>query len=247
MSQAEIVEVMSPYVDPSWGVRWPYIEDVICNSHLCAFFVQHRHMDLISPEYSEHYHKAPCALAAGRQSGVMNSKAALEPLLTVCGDPASHFIRSSGCLRQDFILRDANKHIDSDANFAIAQSFEHEFKLWVHRQACALALSVLAERLHHVNCYIIALLKSSVSAVASNMHFALIIVLMALAKWPGFNLARRFVTGFQPLWLEASRVLIPKERNEILSRDALAKQAVLERGRTASRCSDDDASVIATK
>ena len=76
------------------------------------------------------------------------------------------------------------------------------------RTLCYKAVVALAERLQPLSVHLRKRQQGAVAQAATKIHVAFLAVAVILLQWPGVNLPRRYITGFQSLgMLEPTRVL----------------------------------------
>ena len=180
----------------------PFLEDIMNSSELTDF-IRRRNDDgddalaLAPPSYAVNEMKAKAMVAAGRQCGVRTSKLALDPLVAVDDDKASHLAKALELADTTRVPWAGANPVDKDMNWAIERIIENVNDLRRFRERILARLAELKERVMPITKALIAQQPRSVHLAASQIDVGFLAALIILIRWPDKKIVHEFVVGFR--------------------------------------------------
>ncbi len=244
-SQNQIHSALRKAFPEAWlaGVPSPCLEDILNLHVFTAFASWRKETGTALPlgntlGWAGEGHKSAML---GRQGGALTSQKALPALIGTCDSDEAHF---AACLKfgsQGRLPFDSDLAAPLDLQFAASQTAKHIRRIREWRASCSGALQELSDRLQPVSSHLRRYQPATVSAVAGQIHVALIAILTWVCGWPDHGLARRFIEGFPLLGrAESTGIFVEKECAEPVSRAQILadSEAMLAALRT-DRASDE--------
>eukprot|EP00971_Amphidinium_carterae_P329942 6462755-Amphidinium_carterae.1 len=187
-------------------VPFPQLEDLL-NASPFTDFVEYLETESLEAEAIPGPHSSwggPGwqAAALGVQAGAVGTKNEVAPLLGFGMQPEDHFLAAVRMATEGLLPFDMDTAAPVDLRFAANRTVHECAQLRRARTRTRGAIRELASRCQGLSCALRKFQPPSVAAVASEVHVALVVAILALiVRWPDWRLAQRFITGFATVGL----------------------------------------------
>ena len=201
LSQERIAsEIIEMFVGAILPEDVPALEDLLGSQPLCAYAEWIRDHDrdithLVPPDYTAKKSAQWEGVMAGRQTGVLNARGAIDPLVDVKDCKDEHLRRACKLAVDSFMPWSKADVLDDDLHFAIKTTVTNRRRRVFRQQTCA-AFQVLKERMAPLTRKLLALQPHSVKTVAGQLDVGLICAMAVAMKWRDKGLAKDFILGF---------------------------------------------------